>query len=62
MDDYTWKLWDIRGVQIQTGEIQEGESSQTINTRQLPSGSYIFGMYNKQKNVYVQRKVIILKP
>lgn len=60
--DYQWKLWDIRGVELQTGLMPKGESLQTIHTQQLPSGSYIFGMYDEQRKVYVQRKVIILKP
>lgn len=61
-NDYQWKLWDIRGVELKTGQISKGESLQTIQTRALPSGSYIFGMYDEQQNVYIQRKVIILKP
>lgn len=55
--DYNWKLITIGGITVKEDVIHAGEQSLTINNYDLPSGVYIFMIYND--NVYSQRKVII---
>lgn len=55
--DYNWKLITIGGITVKEDVIHAGEQSLTINNYDLPSGVYIFMVYND--NVYSQRKVII---
>jgi hypothetical protein len=55
--DYNWKLISIAGITVKEDIIHTGEQSLKINNYDLPSGVYIFMVYNG--NVYSQRKVII---
>jgi hypothetical protein len=55
--DYSWKLISIGGITVKEDVINAGEQSLKINNYDLPSGVYIFMVYNG--NVYSQRKVII---
>lgn len=60
--DFTWQLMDLRGVTIQSGTWGAGTLQQTVNTFDLPSGVYLFGVSNPNGSVYLQRKVVINKP
>jgi hypothetical protein len=55
--DYNWKLISIGGITVKEAVVHAGEQSLTINNYDLPSGVYVFMIYND--NVYSQRKVII---
>ena len=55
--DYNWKLISIGGITVKEDVIHAGEQSLKINNYDLPSGVYVFMVYNG--NVYTQRKVII---
>jgi hypothetical protein len=55
--DYNWKLISIGGITVKEAVVHAGEQSLTINNYDLPSGVYIFMVYND--NVYSQRKVMI---
>jgi hypothetical protein len=55
--DYNWKLISIGGITVKEAVIHAGEQSLKINNYDLPSGVYVFMVYNGK--VYSQRKVII---
>ncbi len=55
--DYQWKLIDVRGVEIQAGQLQAGQQNMEINSQDLPAGVYIFVVQNDK--VFSQKKVII---
>jgi hypothetical protein len=58
--DYNWKLVNMQGVEVQQGQIQAGHDQVQIDGLDYPSGAYILLLYNK--NVFVQRKVILGRP
>jgi hypothetical protein len=58
--DYDWKLVNMQGVEVQQGQIQAGHDQVQIDGLDYPSGAYILLLYNK--NVFVQRKVILGRP
>ncbi len=59
-NDYQWKLVDIRGVEVRTGEIQAGNDQMRVEGLNCPPGTYIMLLYNN--NVFVQRKVVLGRP
>ncbi len=56
-EDYQWKLVDLRGVEIQSGNMNVGDTQVTVQNDQLPTGIYIFTLTNGR--VFSQRKVVI---
>ena len=58
--DYDWKLVNMQGVEVQNGNIQSGNDQVQIDGLDYPSGAYILLLYNK--NVFVQRKVVLGRP
>jgi hypothetical protein len=57
---YQWRVVDLLGRTLQTGEAQSGTEQLQIQTEAFSSGMYIFCIYNDK--VYSQRQVIVRKP
>lgn len=60
--DYEWQLVDMRGVRLQTGNIQKGEDQLQVLSSDLPAGMYLINVYNKDESIWIQRKVVIARP
>ena len=58
--DYDWKLVNMQGLEVQNGNIQSGNDQVQIDGLDYPSGAYILLLYNK--NVFVQRQVVLGRP
>ncbi len=54
---YHWKLLDIRGVEIQSGQLERGQQLIEVSSEEIPTGVYIFVVQNDK--VFSQKKVII---
>jgi len=57
--DYQWKIVDLLGRTLESGQIFSGEQALQISTEDLPPATYFFVIYNQ--NAYVQRQVVKLK-
>lgn len=60
--DYEWQLVDMRGVRLQHGAIQKGEEQLQILSYDLPAGMYLINVYNQDESIWIQRKVVIVRP
>jgi hypothetical protein len=60
--DFNWQLFDMRGVEIQKGEILRGNSQVEFNLYDVPAGAYVVHLRDKNGAVRVQRKLIVQKP
>ncbi|MFK7799296.1 MAG: T9SS type A sorting domain-containing protein [Aureispira sp.] len=59
-DDYDWYVVNALGQPLRQGNAGAGTQTIKVDTDDLPAGFYCFIMRNK--NVYIQRKVIVKKP
>jgi hypothetical protein len=60
--DFSWQLFDMRGIELQKGDILRGNSQVEFNLYNVPSGAYIVHLRDKNGAVSVQRKLIVHKP
>jgi hypothetical protein len=56
-EEFQWRLVDMRGVEIQSGTLEEGAQDLRVENEALPTGMYIFTVQNGR--VFSQKKVII---
>ncbi len=60
--DYEWQLIDMRGVRLQHGAIHKGDEQLQVLSNNLPAGMYLINVYNKEESIWIQRKVVIVRP
>lgn len=58
--DYEWELVNALGQSLRQGKATTGTTNLQVDTDDLTAGFYVFIIRNK--NVYVQRKVLVKKP
>jgi hypothetical protein len=58
---YNWRLVDVTGRVLQTGETSTGTKKFTINAEPLVDGAYFFIINSDDNRAYAQRKLIVIK-
>jgi hypothetical protein len=60
--DASFQVWDMTGKQLSNGFIRAGESEATIETLDFASGMYVVTVRDQSNSVFVQRKLVVLRP
>lgn len=58
--NYEWKVIDLRGVALASGELQTGQTQLQINSYDWPAGMYFFVIGDQRFSL--QRKIVIKRP
>ncbi|WMX16719.1 T9SS type A sorting domain-containing protein [Aureispira sp. CCB-E] len=59
--EYNWRLVDVTGRVLQTGQTAKGTEQFTINAERLVDGAYFFIINSDDNRAYAQRKLIVIK-